>query len=96
MTAWIRRHPYTIATVCVLAAIVAWFALTGQPWTHYLYVALFTGASAAGTFPRTGHRKPPEWPSWQPRGPSLPCPPGCRIQVEHRHDRLHRQPSGRC
>jgi hypothetical protein len=87
---WICRHPYTILAAVFLAALIAWAVLTAGPywWLKDLAAGLYGAANASPWVPalmrRRDHRAEPE--PWHPSGPSLPCPPGCRIRVEHRHD----------
>lgn len=89
MIRWIRRHPYTILAAFFLAAVIAWAVLTGGPywWLKDLAACLYGAANASPWVPALMRRRDrrDEPPPWRPPGRSRPCPPDCRIQVEHRH-----------
>ena len=89
MNRWIRTHPYTILAAFILAAVIAWAVFTGGPywWLKDLAAGLYGAANASQGVPALLRRRdrPPEPPPWRPSGPSRPCPPDCRIEVEHRH-----------
>lgn len=90
MIRWIRSHPYTLLATFFLAVVIAWAVLTGGPhwWLKDLAAGSYGAANAYRGVPvllrRRDRRSEP--PPWRPSGPSLPCPAGCRIRVEHRHD----------
>lgn len=62
---------------------------TGEAVQHdWLSAAIYGVIAAIGAYCCVaGARKLPRRPApdWQPPGLSRPCPPECRIQVEHRH-----------
>ena len=89
MSRWIRTYPYTILAAFILAAVITWAVFTGGPywWLKDLAAGLYGAATASPGVPwmlrRRDHHR--EEPPWCPSGWSRPCPPECRIPVEHRH-----------
>jgi hypothetical protein len=94
MIRWAMSWKYTILASCLLLALVAWLVLTGQSWEHWLYAVACGALYGWRGIGRSNRSQAPE-PAWNPPGPSLPCPPDCRIRVEHRHDRLYRSSPGK-
>jgi hypothetical protein len=80
----VRSHLFTILATVLLFAAIAWLVLHPRPWYAYLAALAYCAAYGGYRVPRRG----PEPPVWRPAGPSLPCPPGCRITAEHYHDRF--------
>ena len=87
----VLRYKWTIGASLIFGGMIGW-AVAGHEWRRIVFACAYGAVFAAPPLIRDlmlcRNRRKDQSPAWGPSGSSLPCPPGCRIRIAHRHDRM--------